>query len=153
MNTTYFNIQGAQCQYFKILHPSPFPVRNVIWTWEQFSLVAEVRSEIKYDLNDEKYNHSQRDGAPHISVDEVPEWAVSSLMHWSWWSAQLVTAIGPHTPYIFMYTITWKNGVRTQIKQELGTISLNFRYCQTQEWPRSCTNGSDDLEFQIFVAP
>jgi len=30
------------CQYFNILFPKPFPVRNIIWTWVWLSMVIGI---------------------------------------------------------------------------------------------------------------
>jgi hypothetical protein len=92
------------CQYFRILFLKPFPVRNVIWTWVQFSSVTELWTEIKDDSNNTKhYNRctsgvtghttfqSTRGGVPWMSISLTDGLVVVS--------AELATTVaGLHSP-------------------------------------------------------
>jgi hypothetical protein len=47
----------TSCQYFSILLLKSFSVRNVIWTWVQFSMVMKLWTELKDDFNDTKHDY------------------------------------------------------------------------------------------------
>jgi hypothetical protein len=74
------------CQNFRILFLRSFPVRNVIRTCARFSTVTELRTEIKYNLNDTArlQMYFQGDGEPHISVNTWRSTWISSSLAGGW---------------------------------------------------------------------
>jgi hypothetical protein len=121
------------CQYFGILFLT-FPVGNVIRTWARFSMVTEIRREIKDDLN----GTPAWWGTPHFSRHMVEDLNEQFCDRWIGRGGpiELATAVtGPHSDRFAHVRLHEKYGIWMQCKQKTGTTSLNYWCWKTRVWP------------------